>query len=35
VVRPPLVSLSDEATRQLFDAVAAHGYEIEQPLMVD
>jgi 4-hydroxy-tetrahydrodipicolinate synthase len=35
VVRPPLVSLSDEATRQLFDAVAAQGYEVEQPLMVD
>ena len=35
VVRPPLVSLSDEATRQLFDAVAAQGYEVEQPLTVD
>jgi dihydrodipicolinate synthase/N-acetylneuraminate lyase len=35
VVRPPLVALSDEATRQLLEALAAHGYEVEQPLTVD
>jgi 4-hydroxy-tetrahydrodipicolinate synthase len=35
VVRPPLVALTDEATRQLFDAVAAQGFELEKPLTVD
>jgi hypothetical protein len=35
VVRPPLVSLSDDATRHLLAALKALHFELDQPLVVD
>jgi 4-hydroxy-tetrahydrodipicolinate synthase len=34
VVRPPLVALSADVTRQLFDAVAAQGFDLRAPVPV-
>ena len=35
VVRPPLVSLSEDATQQLLAALKALHFELDQPLVVD
>ena len=35
IVRPPLVSLSSDATRQLLEALKALRFELDQPLVVD